>query len=95
MAFTYRDMGRAFHEHILRIFHYGWMDCRDTFCAVFLLILLCNRQNIAEYKAYWLMDAPIINPLGAHFTSYSPYFRNGWMDCRDTFHAVFFAYIAV
>ena len=30
-----------------------------------LLILLCNRQNIAEYEAYWLMGVPIINPWGA------------------------------
>ena len=59
MAFTYRDKGRAFHEHILHIFHNGWMDCRNAFHAV---ILLCNGQNIAEYEAYWLMGVPIINP---------------------------------
>ena len=58
MAFRYQDMGRAFHEHILRIFRNGWMDCIDTF----ILILLCNGQNIAEYQAYWLMGVPIINP---------------------------------
>ena len=28
----------------------------------FMLILLCNEQNIAEYKAYWLMGVPVINP---------------------------------
>ena len=33
MAFTYRDMGHAFHEYILRIFCYSWMDCRDAFHA--------------------------------------------------------------
>ena len=32
-------------------------------------ILLCNRQNIAEYEAYWLMGFPIINLWGARFTS--------------------------
>jgi len=37
MAFTYRDMGHVFHEYILRIFHNGWMDCRDTFYAVLCL----------------------------------------------------------
>ena len=34
-------------------------------------ILLCNRQNIGEYKAYWLVGAPVTNP---RFMSYSPYF---------------------
>jgi len=35
MAFTYRDMGRTFHEYILRILRNGWMDCRDaTYIAV-------------------------------------------------------------
>ena len=29
---------------------------------LFMLILLCNRQNIAEYKVYWLMGVPIIDP---------------------------------
>jgi len=29
-----------------------------------LLILLCNGQNIAKYKAYWLIGVPIINPWG-------------------------------
>jgi len=53
MAFTYQDMGRTFHEYILRIFRNGWMDCRDAFHTVHLLILLDNRQNIAEYEAYW------------------------------------------
>ena len=37
MAFTYQDMGRAFHEYILRIFSNGWMDCRDAFYAVLCL----------------------------------------------------------
>ena len=34
MAFTYRDMGRMFHEYILHIFRNDWMDCRDAFHAV-------------------------------------------------------------
>ena len=29
---------------------------------LFMLILLCNGQNIAEYEAYWLIGVPIINP---------------------------------
>ena len=58
MAFTYRDMGCEFHEHIVRIFCNGWMDCRDAFHA----ILLCNGQYIAKYEAYWLISVPIINP---------------------------------
>ena len=33
----YRDMGRAFHEYILRIFRNGWMDRRDAFHAVLCL----------------------------------------------------------
>jgi len=46
MAFTYRDMGRTFHEHILRVFGNDWMDCSDAFHY------LCNGQNIAEYETY-------------------------------------------
>jgi len=34
MAFTYQDMGRMFHKHILRIFRNGWLDYGDTFHAV-------------------------------------------------------------
>ena len=37
MAFMYRDMGHAFHEHILHIFRNGWMDSKDTFHAVLCL----------------------------------------------------------
>jgi len=47
MAFTYQDMGRAFHKYILRIFCNGWMDCKDTFYEVY---------------TYQLTGAPIINP---------------------------------
>ena len=36
-AFTYRDMGCAIHEYILRIFRNGWMDCRDAFHAALCL----------------------------------------------------------
>ena len=63
MAFTYRDMGCTFHDHILRIFCIGWMDCSDAFHAV--LCLYCNGQNKAEYEEYWLMGVPIINLWGA------------------------------
>ena len=31
------------------------------FSCCSLLILLCNRQNIAVYEVYWLMDFSIIN----------------------------------
>ena len=61
MAFTYWDMGRAFHEYILRIFRNGWMDCRDAFHAVFCLYC-CVGQNIAKYEAYWLIGVTVINP---------------------------------
>jgi len=38
MAFTYRDMGRAFHEYnILHVFRNGWMDYRDAFHGAFCL----------------------------------------------------------
>ena len=61
--YVFRYMyGSTFHEHVLHIFFYGWMDCRDAFHGVPLLILLCNRQNIAEYETYWFMGVPIINP---------------------------------
>ena len=59
-------MGRTFHEYILRIFHNGWMDCRDAFHAVLCLYI---GQNIAEHEAYWLMGFPIINLWGMRFTS--------------------------
>jgi len=62
MAFTYRDMGRVFHKYILRIFHNGWMDCRDTFHAA---LCLCNKCNKGEYEANWLISVPIINYRGA------------------------------
>ena len=29
--------------------------------VLFMFILLCNRQNIAAYEAYWFMGFPIIN----------------------------------
>ena len=62
MAFTYRDMGRTFHEYILHIFCNGWMDCRDSFHAV---LYLCNKRNKTEYKANWLISVLIINYWGA------------------------------
>jgi len=61
-GFHYRDMGRTFHEYILHIFRNGWMDYRNAFHAVLCFILLCNRQNIAEYKVYWPMGVRIVNP---------------------------------
>jgi len=35
-----------------------------------MLILLCNRQNIAAYEVYWFVDFPIINLWGVR----SPFF---------------------
>ena len=62
MAFTYRDLGRAFHKYILGIFCNDW---QRYFLCCSLLIMLCNGQNIAKYEAYWLISVPIINPWGA------------------------------
>ena len=33
---------------------------------LFMLFLAYIAMNIADYKAYWLMGAPIINPRGTH-----------------------------
>jgi len=66
MTFTYWDMRHTFYEYILRIFRNGWMVQRCSLCCS-LLILLCNRQIIVEYKVYWLMGFPIIYPWGARF----------------------------
>ena len=67
MAFTYQDMGHTFHEYILRIFCNGWLDgLQRYFSCCSLFILLCNGQNIAEYKVYWLISVPIINPWDMH-----------------------------
>jgi len=95
MAFTYRDMGHTFHEYILHIFRNGWMDCRDAFHAVICVILLYNGQNIAEYKAYWLMGFSIINLWGACFTSTFSVFSvmAGWI--VGILFMLFFAYTAV
>jgi len=38
MAFTYPDMGCTFHEYILRVFRYGWMDYRKALHGVFCYI---------------------------------------------------------
>ena len=43
MAFRYQDMGHAFHEHILCIFHSGWINCRDAFHGV-LCLYCCVRS---------------------------------------------------
>ena len=93
MPFTYRDIGRTFPKHILCIFCNGWMDCRDAFHA--LLILLCNGQDIAEYETYWLMGFPIISLWGARFTSVFSIFSvmAGWI--AETLFMLLFAYIAV
>jgi len=38
----------------------GWIA--EMLFMLFLLILLCNGQNIAKHKAYWFIGVPIINP---------------------------------
>jgi len=63
MAFTYWDIGHAFHEHIVRIFCNGWMDCRDAFHAVLCLYYCVTDRT---YEVHWLIGVPIINPWGAH-----------------------------
>ena len=62
---------------------------------LFLPILLCNGQNIAEYEAYWLMDFPIINLWGARFTSTFSVFSvmAGWI--TEILFILFFAYTAM
>ena len=66
-----------------------------------MLIMLLSAyigQKIAEYEAYWLMGFPIINLWGARFTRVRcilHIFCYGWMDCRDTFHAVLCLYCCV
>jgi len=80
MAFTYRDIGRASHEYILRIFCNGWMDCRDTFHAALCLYCCITDKNIAEYEAYWFMGFPIINLWGTRFTSIFSVFSVIWPD---------------
>jgi len=54
MAFMHQDMGYAHFTSESSVF--------SVIAAVVLMpILLCNGQNIAEYKANWLMGFPIIN----------------------------------
>ena len=78
--------GRAFHEHYSPYFPY-WLDgLQRCFSCCSLLILLCNRQNIAEYKAYWLMGVVLGHTSHEHILRI---FCSGWMDCRDAFHAAF------
>jgi len=49
--------------HVFSVFSVmaGWIA--EILFMLFLLILLCNGQNIAKYEAYWLIGVPIINPL--------------------------------
>jgi len=56
MAFTYRDMGAHF-TNIFSLFSIiaGWIAE-----MLFMLILLCNGQNTAEYEVYWCMGVLII-----------------------------------
>jgi len=82
MAFTYRDMGCVFHEHILRIFHNGWMDCRDAFHAVLCLYCcIMDKTYVAEYEVYWPMGFPVIKLWGTHFTNIFSlfYIMAGWI----------------
>ena len=92
MAFTYQDMGGAFHEYI---FHNGWMECRDAFHAVLCFYCCVTDKKIAEYEAYWLMGFPIINLWGVRFTSTFSVFSvmAGWI--AGILFILFFAYTAV
>ena len=45
MAFTYRDIGHAFHDLILRIFCNGWIGYKDAFHAV-----LCLYGSVTDRK---------------------------------------------
>ena len=38
----------------------GWIE------GLFMLFFAYIAVNIAEYKVYWLMGVPIINPCGVH-----------------------------
>ena len=95
MAFTYRGMRCTFHEYILRIFRNCWMDCKDTFHAVVCLYCCVTDRNIAEYKAYWLLGVPIINPWGVRFMSTFSVFSvmAGWI--AKMLFMLFFVYIVV
>jgi len=75
-------------------FRNGWVDCRDAFHAV-LSYIAVNGQNIAEYKAYWLMDFPIVSLWGTRFTSTFSVFSvmAGWI--VGILFILFFAYNAV
>jgi len=53
-------MGARFTSEF-SVFRNGWMDCIGAFSCCFMLILLCNRQNMAAHEAYWLMGVPVIN----------------------------------
>ena len=57
-AFTYLDIGRAFHEYILHIYLDDWMDGRDAFHAVLCLYCcVCTKHNwIWSVLAYGLSN---------------------------------------
>ena len=38
-------IGHAFHKYILHIFRNGWMDCSDTFHAVFAYIAVKQKRT--------------------------------------------------
>ena len=69
----------------------GWI-AEMIFMLFFASILLYNRQNIAEYEAYYLMGFPIINLWGAHFTSAFSVMAGG---IAEILFMLFFAYTAV
>jgi len=81
MAFTYRDMGRTFHEYILRIFRNGWMDCRDAFRAALCLYCCVTDKTQLNMKrtGLWAFQY-VINLWGARFTSIFSVFSVLWLD---------------
>ena len=87
MAFTYRNMGRTFHEYILRILRNGWMDCRDAFHAALCLYCCVTDKTYLNMKRTGLWASNNKSLGHAFHERILRIFCYGGMDCRDTFHA--------
>ena len=49
----------CFDDHVFRVFHNGWIICRDAcFSCCSLFITLRNGLKMSEYEVYWLTDIP-------------------------------------
>ena len=55
------NRGTHLDNQTFRIFHIGWIDCREAFHTFSPFITLCNGSKISEYEAYWLADFLLIN----------------------------------